>query len=100
MAWAVLMAGGSCPSLQVTDAAFLRSVAAMQPQKSATEGCYSMTSADAQLWYKETAGPLSLSLPDQSTYILYKVDSSPVKLREVKGQATIEGRGAFWLKKK
>lgn len=100
MAWAVLMAGGSCPSLQVTDAAFLRSVAAMQPQKSATEGCYSMTSADAQLWYKDTAGPLSLSLPDQSTYILYKVDSSPVKLREVKGQTTIEGRGAFWLKKK
>ena len=31
MAWAVLMAGGSCPNLPVTDTAFLKSVASMQP---------------------------------------------------------------------
>lgn len=31
MAWAVLMAGGSCPDIPVNDKQFLHSVAAMQP---------------------------------------------------------------------
>lgn len=101
MGWAVLMAGGSCPALQVSDSGFLRSVASMLPKPSlATAGTYVLQGPDALLYYKTGDDTLSISLPDKGTYLLYKVDQRPERLRQVKGTATLEGKGAFWLVKK
>jgi len=101
LAWAVLMAGGSCPFLHISDDSFLQQVSKMQPRRDLShDGVYAMTGSNGQLWYKESAESLNVSLPDDATYILYKVDDTLAKLCEVKGEATIDGKGAFWLKKK
>ena len=101
LAWAVLMAGGSCPAVNVTDEAFLQSVATMQPQAEQPQaGVYMMAGPDAQLYYKENDSPLHVGLQAGTTYILYKVGNAPVRLREAKGETTIEGKGVYWLKKK
>lgn len=46
MAWAVLMAGGSCPSIFIPDEAFLSDAAVMKVEKNDTESCKKMVKSD------------------------------------------------------
>lgn len=51
LAWAVFMAGGSCPAIARTDKAFLQSAATIEPTAH-HDGCYVMQDArgDAMVW--------------------------------------------------
>lgn len=107
LSWAVLMAGGSCPALNIADTDFLRCVADMQPVASDHEQTYLMSGTSGVLCYKERDEAMEIALPKAGSYLLYKVQpltagspmSAPVQLRKVRGSSvTIEGKGAFWLK--
>lgn len=100
LSWAVLMAGGSCPALHIDDAEFLQSVATMTPQASPSEGVYLMSGSDALLCYKESDEATTIALPTSDTYVVYRVGRDISQQKTASGSAVIEGRGAFWLKKK
>ena len=100
MCWASLMAGGSCTAIPVKDEALLRSISSMKPAKTGADGIYSLKGQQAMLIYKQADASQRLSLQQQAKYIIYKVDEKSgqlTKLRQAKGETTIEGKGIFWI---
>ncbi len=105
-AWAVLMAGGSCPSLVVDDKEFLAAVPLMQPAETAVEGMYRLSGANGEVVYQLKAGVQTLELP-AGTYALNYIHPTSgkvtqlVKKVKVSGQYTLEAEdaGAYWLKR-
>ena len=100
MCWASLMAGGSCTAIPVKDEALLRSISSMKPAKTGADGIYSLEGQQAMLIYKQADASQRVSLQQQTKYIIYKVDEKTgqlTKLRQAKGETTIEGKGIFWI---
>lgn len=105
LAWAVFMAGGSCPAIPVTDKAFLQSAATMQPTAH-HDGCYVMQGAqgDAVVWL-DTNHVASVPLSTAQRYTVYKVDAqsgSVSRLADKVSKNDLEKymtlRGAYWLR--
>ncbi len=102
-AWAVLMAGGSCPAIPVTDAAFLKAVARMVPQKA--DNCYVLADGrQGAVVYKDQDGAADVRLP-QGRYVLKTVNqqtgsiSIAEKTVEIGGSYRLERKGVFWFEK-
>ncbi len=101
LAWASLMAGGSCASIPVKDEHFLRQLSTMTPLKK--DEMYLLQGADCWLVYKDQATPVPFDLTGKNTYIIYQVNERTGKmerLKTAKGQTTIKGKGVFWICKK
>ena len=101
LGWASLMAGGSCAAVPVTDKMFLQSISSMKPSK--IGNAYSLEGEDGKLICILDKQDIVVSLPENNTYILYKVNEKTgkiVRLRPVKGDTTLKEKGVFWLKKK
>ncbi|NDW12254.1 pectate lyase [Bacteroides sp. 214] len=74
MAWAVLMAGGSCPMLPVRDEQFLRSVAQMELVKSDTETYQKLVkSGIGCIIYSHSSGNIPVEL-DGGKYMLKHIN--------------------------
>lgn len=104
-AWAVLMAGGSCPAIPVTDKEFLKDVASMNPGE-AMNGVYMMeNSLHNMLVYIDNEGKkASLNLP-KGTYRVTKIDEKTGKIQSI-SKINIEnsgyrltGKGIYWIRK-
>jgi hypothetical protein len=101
LGWASLMAGGSCAAIPVKDKTFLQSISSMKPSKMGN--VYSLEGEDGKLICILDQQDILVSLPENNTYILYKVDEKTgkiVRLRPVKRNITLKEKGVFWLKKK
>jgi hypothetical protein len=105
LAWAVFMAGGSCPAIAVTDKAFLQSAATMQPTAH-HDGCYVMQDArgDAMVWL-DTDHAASVPLSAAQHYAVYKVDVKTGAIGRVADKVWkddvgkyMTSRGAYWLR--
>ena len=105
LAWAVFMAGGSCPAIAVTDKAFLQSAATMQPTAH-HDGCYVMQDArgDAMVWL-DTDHAASVPLSAAQHYAVYKVDVKTGVIGRVADKVRkddvgkyMTSRGAYWLR--
>lgn len=105
MGWAVLMAGGSCSNLNVTDAALLKSLATMNPL-AVEHGIYSMQNPhnDVLVYAEEMTQPATVTMT-QGDYAVYKVDRKSGSLQPVCGKVTLRSgymiteKGIFWLRK-
>ena len=100
-AWAVLMAGGSCPALNIADEQLQRDVVSMKPMKTEADGTYLLSGDNGMLVYK-TSGS-SYKPEGKNTYIIYKVDAKTGKTQKsgtLKAGGSLQGNGIYWLKKK
>lgn len=74
MAWAVLMAGGSCPVLPVSDKAFLKDAAAMQVEESGTNEYQKLGKSDiGSIIYSHSEAEIPVQLP-AGKYILKSIN--------------------------
>lgn len=103
-AWAVLMAGGSCPSIPVTNAVFLRDVASMT-MKSRQDKVFLLRNADGDaVVYSEDSGkPVDLKLPE-GRYRLNKINAKTGKISfgkkiMIRSGIAVPEQGIFWLQK-
>ncbi len=105
LAWAVFMAGGSCPAIPVTDTAFLQSAATMLPTWH-QDGCYVMQgdNGDAVVWHEggSLTGALQLGA---ASYALFKVDAKTgavtriaSKLSPARVMTALTDHGIYWLR--
>jgi hypothetical protein len=103
--WAVLMGGGSCAVLNITDEAFLQAVPKMQPRWE-TEGFQMLQSKEGAVIYAEKSATVVPQLPEGS-YALRYIDpkSGRVTLLEKKLKVTdtyqlpVGRTGAYWLQR-
>lgn len=103
LGWAVLMAGGSCPVIPVTDKAFLKNVATMNPV-SGGEGVYVMSnSLNESLIYIESDGKTAnITLPNGSA-IISSIDEKTGeigKARKLNGSESLGTmpHGIYWIR--
>lgn len=107
MAWAVFMAGGSCPQIAVTDHAFLKSAATMNATLH-EGGCYVMENADGDaVAYLRDGATLDGVRLKGSQYAVFRIDErsgSVVQLASSVLKASlvhvVAKPGAYWLKAK
>jgi hypothetical protein len=106
LAWASLMAGGSCPDIPVTNSAFLKDVATMSPCCS-EKNIYQMKNiAGDRLVYIDGSHLAKISL-EGGTYRLYQVNiKTGVVLRRSRIHLSVSNpvlclkeSGVFWLRK-
>lgn len=106
MAWAVLMAGGSCPAVKLADATLRHDVALMTPTHAA-DGVYVMQAdgVGALVYAAGTATDVTIDLP-AGTYRAYTVDVRTGEVTPLKGTVKTNGayrttvQGALWLQQK
>lgn len=101
--WAVLMAGGSCPVIPVTNDDFLKSVATMQPQ-SASNGIYIMGNSQGEMlvYIDADAKDADVKLPEGATTIRRINNktgeiSNPEKLGR-QNTAKLTTNGIYWIR--
>ena len=101
--WAVLMAGGSCPTVHVDDAAFLRAVPTMT-ETAAADGWYRLSGARGAVVYLTDAQTVEVPLTAGS-YAVKRIDprsgavqtlQKRLKVREPYRLAAGQG-GAYWF---
>ena len=101
--WAILLAGGSCPTLRLADDQLRRAI----PQMSSIEQdkqSYRLVGAQGQLIYLPEKGTKQVKLP-AGTYALKQVDmrTGTVSLQQeqvvVKRTLKLEGGALYWLQK-
>lgn len=104
--WAILMAGGSCPTLRVEDEALLAAIPQMK-HISKVEGGSLLSGDKGALLYKTGDEAVELSLP-KGNYRLKVVDRKTgatkelrMRLKSVDGTCTIEqGEGIYWIERR
>ena len=95
MAWASLMAGGSCAAVPVKDEALLKAIATMQVDNSqASKGIYRLYSPKDELIYNDTDN----TLPVDKQLKVIKVDMRNGALSQQKQRGSIS-KGLYWLKR-
>lgn len=104
MAWAVLMAGGSCPDIPVTDNQFLKSVAGMTPVGN-TENVYMMRSnlKEALVYVTDDNTKISKNLlcGKYHTFSVDKVTGEIIKLKDIKinsDEPIVLNGGIYWFR--
>jgi len=109
MAWAVFMAGGSCPQLPVKNAEFLKAMTGMQVQMVKSGTYYQLVnSGKGTLIYAEKAQTISVQL-EAGNYRLIFIDSrtgeEKIVSKKIKGNQTYTLKipdnqsGAWWFGK-
>ena len=97
MAWASLMAGGSCTAIPVKDEALLKAIATMQVDNSQTsKGIYRLYGPQNELIYNDSDN----TLPVDKKLKIVKIDMRSGKLSPQKHQGNLSGKGLFWLRQK
>ena len=95
MAWASLMAGGSCAAIPVKDGALLKAIATMQVDSSqASKGIYRLYGPKDELIYNDTDN----ALPIDKQLKVTKVDMRNGALTLQKQRGGI-AKGLYWLKR-
>ncbi len=102
--WAVLMAGGSCPSVRVDDPAFLAAVPAMTERSVVSEGCYRLSGPQGAVCYLSVPTTVEVELP-AGTYAVKYIDPrsgavTTVHKRVKSGgsyRLTADRAGAYWF---
>ena len=95
MAWASLMAGGSCAAVPVKDEALLKAIATMQVDSSqASKGIYRLFDPKDELIYNDTDN----ALPVDKKLKVTKVDMRNGALTQQKQRGCI-AKGLYWLKR-
>lgn len=104
-AWAILMAGGSCPSVRIDDEGLLKALPQMT--EIAQEGAaYRLAGEQGALLYLTEAAKVAVKLPN-GTYALKQVDprtggvkSLVKRIKPVNGEVILDkGRGIFWFER-
>ena len=97
MAWASLMAGGSCTAIPVKDEALLKAIATMQVDNSQTsKGIYRLYGPQNELIYNDSDN----TLPVDKKLKIVKIDMRSGKLSPQKHQGNLSEKGLFWLRQK
>ena len=105
MAWAVLMAGGSCPDIPVKDKQFLHSVAAMQPSFHKDNVYMISGGKDAVAYIGTENNAIKVSI-SKGIYDILEIDSKSGELKKAKTGVSIDGnylissKGIYWLRKR
>ena len=95
MAWASLMAGGSCAAVPVKDEALLKAIATMQVDGSqASKGIYRLYGPKDELIYNDTDS----DLPVDKKLKVIKIDVRNGALTQQKQRGSI-AKGLYWLKR-
>ena len=107
MAWAVLMAGGSCPVLVCSNQEFLKAVSEMNP-KNITSSIYKQIEKTGKgaVIYVESIAKISLQL-EPGKYELSYIDNNSGEIKiigkniPIKGTYTLDAAktGAYWFRK-
>jgi hypothetical protein len=110
LAWAVLMAGGSCPALPVTDRGFLEAVAQMQVAETGTPTHRLLVNSGIGcVIYSQSGGAVTLPLP-AGRYVVRHIDPVSGAVSTVDRSMTVSrnfrfempgGRaGVYWFSRK
>ena len=96
MAWASLMAGGSCAAIPVKDEALLKAIATMQVDGSqASKGIYRLYGPQDELIFNDTDS----ALPVDKKLKIVKIDMRSGTLTSQKQRGSLSGKGLYWLKR-
>ena len=96
MAWAALMAGGSCAAIPVKDEALMKAIPTMQVDNSqASKGIYRLYGPQGELIYNDTDDTLPV---DKKSKII-KIDMRNGKLSPQKAWDCLLSKGLFWIKR-
>ena len=101
--WAILMAGGSCPTLRIANEQLLQAIPAMNTIAK-DEQSYRLMGAEGGLIYLPETTAVEVALP-KGNYALYEVDmrSGETKLKQkrmkVATAATLNGQGLYWFQR-
>ena len=101
--WAILLAGGSCPTLRIANEQLLQAIPAMNAIAK-DEHSYRLMGDEGGLIYLPEATAIEVALP-KGNYALYEVDmrSGETKLKQkrmkVTAAATLNGQGLYWLQR-
>lgn len=108
LGWAVLMAGGSCPNVRISDETLRKDIVAMNPVALSAEGVTMIASEDGAVVRYE-GGVKELTLPiAEGRYDLYAI-SGDGSCRLLRSRITLSlsrpfrpegGSGAYWLKRR
>jgi len=94
MAWASLMAGGSCAAVPVTDTDLLKAIATMHVDGSrAQDGIYRLYGPQGELIYNDTDN----ALPVDKSLKIMRIDAKSGALTSQKQRGSIS-KGLFWVK--
>ena len=95
MAWASLMAGGSCAAVPVKDKAFLKAIATMQVDHSqAKDGIYRLYGPQSELIFNDT----NHAVPVDNKLKIFTIDTKSGILTPQKQRGSI-AKGLYWLKR-
>lgn len=109
LGWAILMAGGSCPNIPVTDEAFFKDVAAMQVEETGTQQYRKLVkSGIGAIIYSKSGGEIPVRLTP-GKYILRSINEATGKMEVIGKKLKIsdlytlkvpEGKsGIYWFHK-
>lgn len=101
--WAVLMAGGSCPVIPMTDEGFLKNVATMDPVSS-QDGVYVLSNNEGEslVYVDSESADVNMTLP-KGSFIVSSIDektgviSKPMKICSASGLGTVK-HGIYWIR--
>ena len=95
MAWASLMAGGSCAAVPVKDQALLKAIATMQVDSSrAKDGIYRLYGPQGELIFNESHH----AVPVDNKLKIFTIDAKSGALTPQKQRGSID-KGLYWLKR-
>ena len=95
MAWASLMAGGSCAAVPVKDQALLKAIATMQVDSSrAKDGIYRLYGPQGELIFNES----NHAVPVDNKLKIFTIDAKSGALTPQKQRGSI-AKGLYWLKR-
>ena len=95
MAWASLMAGGSCAAIPVKDEALLKAIATMQVDGSqSAKGIYRLYSPQGELIYNESDD----TVPIDKKLKIVRIDTRNGALIQQKQKGSIT-KGLYWIKR-
>src|SRR5574344_226442 len=104
LGWAVLMAGGSCPVVPITQQDILQSTANMKPMMMPDDSqTYVLGSNNELLVYKLDHAGVTLPATNHIAYQVYEIDAqsgTTVSKATWTADKPFTGKGIFWLKRK
>lgn len=102
--WAILLAGGSCPTLRVENERLLSAIPTMTATAK-TQEAYTLSGEKGALVYLEQKASTTVALP-KGSYTLHEVDmrtgatkTKTKRLQASTGSVTVDGQGLYWIER-